>query len=367
MDLCHINLSKELRGGEVQMLALIDCLADRYEQSVIVRRDSPLHRHLADRARSALDIIPVPSSVPAAVRAARKFDLLHVHEGRSVQVGAWASLFGTRFVVTRRVPSLPKHDLFTRWFYSRASATIGVSETVSAIMRGYLGDSAVQTILDYVPTIPVDADRVAALRREHAGRVVVGHVGELHDAHKGQMVILQAAREALKHHPDLLFVLVGGGCDADALHRQGRDLPNVEFVGWVDNVGDYYSVMDVFVFPSRTEALGSAMLEAMSFGLPVIAAAVGGIPEIVKPGINGALFAAGDAAGLLRHVVDIMTDATLRQALGSGARATAAAHSVEAGAAQYADVYERVAGRRVAADSAVRVGAAMSGRRHGAD
>jgi glycosyltransferase involved in cell wall biosynthesis len=367
VHLCHINLSKELRGGEVQMMALIDCLGDRYEQSVIVRRDGLLHRRLEDRARDTLKIIPVPSSVPAAVRAARNERLLHVHEGRSVQVGAWASLFGTRFVVTRRVPSAPKHDRFTRWFYSRASATIGVSEAVSRVMREYLRDPAVETILDYASRLPVDADNVAALRRQYSGKLVVGHVGELDDTHKGQMVILEAARRALRDRPELYFLMVGGGCDSEKMRQYARDLPNVEFVGWVDNVGDYYQAMDLFVFPSRVEALGSAILEAMSFGLPVVAAMTGGIPEVVKPDVNGALFESGDAAALLRHVVEIIGDVGLRQQLSAGARAMAAARSVEIGAAQYAAVYERVAGRCVPTDSAMGVEAAVSGRRHGTD
>lgn len=367
MHLCHINLSKEYRGGEVQMMSLIDCLGDRYRQSVIVRRNGLLHRRLEDHARGSLRIVPVPSSVPAAVYAARGERLLHVHEGRSVQVGAWASLFGARFIVTRRVPNVPKGDVFTRWFYSRASATIGVSEAVSNIMREYLRDAAVETILDYASRLPVNADNIAALRRKYAGKLVVGHVGELHDAHKGQRVIIEAARRALPDRPELHFLMIGSGCDREMLLQEARDLPNVEFVGWVDNVGDYYGAMDLFVFPSRTEALGSAMLEAMSYGLPVVATRTGGIPEIVEPGVNGALFENGDAAALLRYVIEIIGDASLRQRLSAGARATAAARSVEVGAAHYVAVYERVAGRRVPSDPAIGVEAAVSGRRHGTD
>lgn len=348
------------------MLALIESLGDRYEQSVILRRDSPLHRRLAAEADPALGIVPVPSSVPAAVGAARRVGLLHVHEGRSVQVGAWASLSGTRFVVTRRVPNSPKHDLFTRWFYSRASATVGVSEAVSEVMRTYLGGHRVETILDHTPRLPVNAANVAALRERYRGKIVVGHVGELHDSHKGQMVILEAARTALRQYPRLHFVLVGSGCDGPAMRERARDLPNVEFVGWVDNVGDYYSAMNLFAFPSREEALGSAILEAMSHGLPVVGAAVGGIPEIVTPGVNGLLFRSGDADAMLARIVEVAVDPALGERLAVGARASAQARDVGQAAAQYAAVYERVAGSpaRVSTPGAQ---AAVAERHHGTD
>ena len=349
------------------MMALIDRLSDRCDQSVIVRRGGLLHRRLEDGAGEAVEVIPVASSVPAAVRAARRMRLLHVHEGRSVQVGAWSSLSGTRFVVTRRVPYAPKQDPFTRWFYSRASTTVGVSEAVSSVMREYLRGPAVETILDYAPHIPVNVDNVAALKSKYAGKVVVGHVGELDDTHKGQMVILKAARRALHDHPKLHFLMVGSGCDSEMMRDYARDLPNVEFVGWTNRVGDYYSAMDVFVFPSRLEALGSAILEAMSFGLPVVAARTGGIPEVVRPGVNGELFASGDVAACLCHVIEIAGDDALRERLSVGARATAASRSLDAGVAQYMAVYEQVAGASRPASRRIGAEAAATGRRHGPD
>lgn len=345
MRLCHINLSKELRGGENQTIALVECLAAHYSQSVVVRRDSPLHRRLDARRLEGVRILPVPSSVPAAVRAAREVDLIHVHEGRSVQAGALRSLLGTPFVVTRRVLTAPGSNPVTRWCYGRAAAVVGVSEAVSSIMRAYLGDGDVVTILDATPRLTADPAETAALRSRFAGKFVVGHVGELNDGHKGQLVIIEAARTALETRPELHFVLLGSGPDEERLRALARELPNVELEGRVDNVGDYYAAMDLFVFPSRDEALGSAILEAMASGLPVVASAIGGIPEIVEPGGNGLLFDAGDAAAMYAAVVKLADDAELRETLRAGALATARAHSAESCAQSYACVYERALAR----------------------
>jgi glycosyltransferase involved in cell wall biosynthesis len=342
--LCHVNLSKELRGGEMQMLALMEAYGDRFDQSVIVRGKSLLHARLIRNGVESRRIRPVANSVLAAMRAAGKVDLIHVHEGRSVQVGAVRSVLGTPFIATRRVLNLPGPHAPTRWCYGRASAIVGVSEAVSVRMRDYCGAARIQTIIDCTPKLPVDTAEAQAIRDRYPGKLIVGHVGELDDRHKGQGIILDAARLAGRRLPQLQFLLVGSGRDEMALRAAARKMVNVEFFGRVDNVGDYYSAMDVFVFPSREEALGSAILEAMSCGVPVIGSNVGGIPEVVKPGENGFLFDSGDAEALFDRIAALAEDAPLRERLAAGARAMAHGRRVEVVAEEYAAVYRRVLG-----------------------
>lgn len=342
MRLCHINLSKELRGGEVQTIALVECLAEKFEQNVIVRRGGLLHERFKQSASDSVRIVPVSNSLPSAIQAVRGIDVLHVHEGRSVQVGALCSLYGPPFVVTRRVLTRPKPNFFAHWCYGRASVVVGVSDAVSDVMRGYISEEKVTTIIDFVPRFTIDQEKVNALQTRYRGKTVVGHVGELDDQHKGQNVILDVARRALSSHPDLHFLLVGGGCDEMSMRDRAKDLHNVEFVGRVDNVGDYYAAMDIFVFPSREEALGSAILEAMSCGLPVIGSNVGGIPEVVRTNETGLLFSNGNADELFEGVVALAHDSVLRERLVAGARKLAEARQVDIVAKDYLAIYEQV-------------------------
>ena len=85
------------------------------------------------------------------------------------------------------------------------------------------------------------------------------------------------------------FVLVGGGRDEVMLKSAATGLRNVTFTGFVDNVGDYLAAFDLFLLPSRREGIGSILLDAMEQSLPIIAARVGGVPEIVHDGENGIL------------------------------------------------------------------------------
>ncbi len=97
--------------------------------------------------------------------------------------------------------------------------------------------------------------------------------------------------------------------------------------------------MDVFMFPSRSEALGSAVLEAMSFGLPVLASKVGGIPEIVQSGVTGFLIDPEDSEEWVRRVAQLRQNEKLRSRLAQNAAVTAACFSPETIAEQYYSLY----------------------------
>ena len=338
MRICHVNLSKELRGGELQTVSLVQTLLHRAHQRVVVRKDSPLHDRLTDLDLERVDVVPVPNSPIAALRATGGSDLLHIHEGRSVPIGAARSLLGTPFLVTRRVLKAPTSRPSTRWCYRRAEHVVSVSHAVSAVMSGYSPSTPVSTIYDCVATAqraPADS----ALSEGLSGRFVIGNVAELDDDTKGQRTIIEVARRLEDEIPNALFLLIGKGKDEAALKEEASGLSNIRFVGWTDRLIDYYAAMDLFMFPSRYEALGSAVLEAMSLGLPVIASDVGGIPEIVQPGVNGFLINPTDVNAWAHRVEQISNDSFLRSRLAQNAAVTAAAFSPEAIAEQYYSLY----------------------------
>ncbi|HEY5624556.1 MAG TPA: glycosyltransferase family 4 protein [Gammaproteobacteria bacterium] len=338
MRVCHVNLSKELRGGEHQTVSLVRVLRHRVDQRVVVRRESPLHACLDELELEGVEVVPVPNSPIAALRSTRGADLVHIHEGRSVPIGAARSLLGTPFVITRRVLKAPTSRPSTRWCYRRAEHVVSVSQAVGKVMTDYSPQTPVTTIYDCVATERKDVAE-ALIPGDFADRLVIGNVAELDDDTKGQRTILEVARRLETELPDVMFVLIGKGKDEAALRAESRDLSNVRFLGWSDQLADYYAAMDLFVFPSRTEALGSAVLEAMSFGVPVVASQVGGLPEVVHPGVNGFLVGAGDIDDWVSRVEQLCRDASLRVRLARNAAVTAAGFTPESIAEQYYSLY----------------------------
>lgn len=135
---------------------------------------------------------------------------------------------------------------------------------------------------------------------------------------------LEVASRVRAKVPDARFVIAGEGELRDELDSRRRALALegcVEMPGWVKDVPALLSGADVFLLTSRWEGFPLAVLEAMAAGLPVVATAVDGTPEAVEDGGTGFLAATGDVDALAAHVVRLLTDAPLRERVGSAARA----------------------------------------------
>jgi 2-deoxystreptamine N-acetyl-D-glucosaminyltransferase/2-deoxystreptamine glucosyltransferase len=99
------------------------------------------------------------------------------------------------------------------------------------------------------------------------------------------------------------------------------------------------AALDVLVLPSAYEEMGSVLVEAMAAGLPVVASAVGGIPEVVQDGVTGLLVPPGDADALAAALDRLVADPALRARLAAGARAHARRYAWPELAARVAAVY----------------------------
>ncbi|MEQ8206321.1 MAG: glycosyltransferase family 4 protein, partial [Woeseia sp.] len=115
-----------------------------------------------------------------------------------------------------------------------------------------------------------------------------------------------------------------------------------EFAGFVDNVADWLSVFDLFVFPSLHEGLGSTLLDAMSFGLPLVASNVGGIPDIVVDKVNGLLIKPERPEELLTAVLTILQDDSLYESMRLANLNQADAFSPVAMADRYEVLYRKL-------------------------
>jgi glycosyltransferase involved in cell wall biosynthesis len=144
-------------------------------------------------------------------------------------------------------------------------------------------------------------------------------------AEKGHDVLVRAVSEIVREIPDLVVQLVGGGPMRDALRGQieASGLTNVvRLLGDREDVPDLLRDTDLFVLPSRTEAFPNGVMEAMAMGLPVVASAVGGIPELIEHERNGVLVPPGDERALAAAVLSLFQDPTRADRLASSARTT---------------------------------------------
>jgi glycosyltransferase involved in cell wall biosynthesis len=153
--------------------------------------------------------------------------------------------------------------------------------------------------------------------------VVIGEVARLVRG-KGQHILLEAIARCRQKGYNFKALLVGEGPNRTELESLSRHLqiePSIIFIGHQSDTRPFLAAMDVFVLPSLNEGLPLSLLEAMASGLPVVAARIGGIPEVIADGRTGLLVPPNDAETLALRLQELCENPTLRKRLACEAQA----------------------------------------------
>jgi glycosyltransferase involved in cell wall biosynthesis len=201
-----------------------------------------------------------------------------------------------------------------------------------------------------IPPLPVgERRRIRAGWDVPAEACLVGCVGRFARI-KGQDLLLDAFAAATRDDPGVHLVLVGEGDQRAALERQAAELgiaARVHLPGLVPDPRTIYGALDIVAQPSRSEGMPNAMLEAGAAGLPIVATAVGGTPDIVIDGTTGLTVPADDVPALAGGIGRLVSDADLRARLGAAVREhVEASFGMDRYVREYADLYLSVARSR---------------------
>ena len=286
-------------------------------------------------------------------------DLMHVHYAIPHAATAWlakqmlkherdlklvTTLHGTDITLVGQDPS---YFTLTKFSIEQSDAVTAVSaylrdETYRAF--GCVGcDVAVIpnfiSAADYYP--PTDAGCRRALAPE--GHKILVHVSNFRPVKRVNDVVRVFAR--VRAALPATLVLVGDGPDRDAAEQEVDRLgvkKDVRFLGKVQNVGDVLRGGDLFLLTSATESFGLAALEAMACGVPVVATAVGGVPEVVTDGESGALTPLDDLDEMTARAIAILKDPAEHERMKRNAIARALDFSADRVVPQYERLYQDV-------------------------
>lgn len=314
----------------------------------------PLARHDYERNRAA---------IAAALREIGPADVLHVVNGgypggescaaaarAAAEAGVPRRVYSVLSVHQPEVSRPPAKAIEKRLLEDvHAFVTNSAAGRDSLLRHRGFPPSAVVVARNGVGVPRVDAARAAALRREWLGdgTLLVGCLGALYPL-KGHRCLIEALPAVLRAHPRARLVLVGDGESAADLRAQARALgveESVLFPGYLEgDPGDALAAFDVFAHPtSQIEGLPYAILEAMALGKPVLATAVGGVPEAVADGVTGLLVPPASPAALA-EALSRLVDPGLRRRLGEAARRRwSEEFTAEAAAARLRALYEPAA------------------------
>jgi glycosyltransferase involved in cell wall biosynthesis len=148
-----------------------------------------------------------------------------------------------------------------------------------------------------------------------ADALILGTIGRLHPA-KGQTYLIKAVTQLYSKFPNLHLLLIGDGPLRQDLELELKQstIPHT-LTGYLPQAYRALPAMDLFVLPSVSEGMGLVLLEAMQAGVPIVASAVGGIPEVVRAGIDGLLVPPGDVAGFCDACSKIIDNPDLAKSL----------------------------------------------------
>jgi glycogen(starch) synthase len=285
--------------------------------------------------------------------------ILHAHCFYPTLVGLFAARrAGTRFVFTRH-HSDHNIRLGKRWHTRidaacarRADRVIAVSEATARIMTDVerVPPAIIRIVHNGMEPLPeATPDAVAALRREIGLRVeddVCLILGRLHEE-KGHHVLFHALPLIRQHHPSVRLLVAGDGPHRAemeaAVARFGLE-GVVTFLGRRTDVPTLLALAAVVVVPSLAESFGFVALEAMAVGRPVVAAATGGLPEVVEDGRSGLLVPQGDPRPLAAAVASLLASPALASALGEEGRRRRACFTAERMVRGYEAVYGELLG-----------------------
>jgi len=212
----------------------------------------------------------------------------------------------------------PHHRLLERLTAPLSDRVLACSEAVRryALERHRLSPGRVLTLRNAidagaVPSGPDARDRARAMLGAGPHDRVAGTLGRLHEPKKGLRVFLAAAARVAAADPRARFVLVGDGPARSELERLAASLGIADRVRFLGERADAASLLpgfDVLVQPSLWEGFGLSVLEGMAAGVPVVATCVGGLPEVVRDGLDGVLVPPSDAPRLAAAITALLAD-----------------------------------------------------------
>ena len=354
MNILHISSARSWRGGEQQIAFLIEglnnlgitnhILAPKYSPLAQYPFGDSVHIHTYKKLSS---FNPIVSFTLKSIAEKHNIDLIHIHDSHSHNYFITAHALGMKInaFLSRRVDFIPSSK--SKYNHRGIAKIICVSNYVASILAPIVkNNSKLCTVHDGVD-LTKKGKPITSLRKLlniDPETKIIANISALAD-HKDYPTFVSTASAFLKKHKEKsVFVIVGGDAgemeNVRALIAAENLEKNILLTGWIQNAHQLLNEVDVFLFTSKEEGLGSTLLDAMLYGIPIVSTKAGGIPEVIKHYHNGLLCNIGDIECLSQGIIEVLDNKTLQKTLISNGLERVKLFSKERMASETLKVYQ---------------------------
>ena len=359
MKVFHLSSEKSWRGGEQQMAYLIEELKKLGVDSLVAaRKDSAFEKWCGEKK---IPCFPLGFKNDFDLQSAyflkkycagESIDLIHLHSSRSHGIAVLAAALGNKIplVLSRRVDFGLKGNVFSQWKYNHRAIKkiVCVSDKIREIVSSAVKDpERCVTIYDGVDLHRFEGKGKRGIIRNELGIApevrLIGNIAAI-APHKDYFTFLETVK-ILSPKINAKFLICGDGPLRSQIENKiaELDLVNDVFIlGFRNDIENVFADLDVLLYTSKEEGLGSTLLDAMAYGLPIVATEAGGIPEIVRNEFNGLTAPVGDPQRLSEQVLRVLDEIDLQATLVENANKFVKGFSKEEMAMKTLNVYKAI-------------------------
>ena len=360
----HISTPLSWRGGEQQLTYLVGELQQSpLEQFLFCAAGGAVEKYCKEQGwtyQSFKKRGAVNFSAARQLAKICKSDLptiVHVHDSHGHTMAAIAaSFFGNKapIIVSRRVDFPVKNNFLSKWKYNhpRIAKIICVSDFIRKITAPSIKDkNKLEVVHSGVDPSRFTHKASGILRRAYQipkDTFLIANVAAI-APHKDYFTFVDTAAKILQHRKDVHFLIIGGdGGEQSQIETyiQDNDLEKeITLTGFRKDIPHILPEIDILLFTSKTEGLGTSLIDTFLCKVPVVATAAGGVPELVEDQVSGLLAPIQDSTTLADKVLQILADKKLAQQLISQAYKKAQDFSKQKTAQQTLYWYRHVLGK----------------------
>lgn len=345
VKILHVIDGGFLGGGQANILSICNNIdRAKFEVSIAAKGGEAFE---AEARKAGIAFYPV--ELPKFIRSKylkglielqleKDFDLIHTHGG----VGGY---YGR--TLRKHIPGLKTvHTIHGIHYLNNENIFVrSVSKTIEQYLVQYTGMTICETNNDLMTAVKnkiadenksivipngINITKYSNLKKNidlsislglTADNFVIGNISRF-DVQKNQKLIIQAAYYLTREFPDMRFILVGAGKTLKSMQEYTRELSlddHVIFTGEVTNLADYYSIFDIFVFPTLWEGMPFVLLEAMAARKAIICSRITNIMEVVKDKHSALLIDPQNMDELFNMIYVLFTNAELRERIAENA------------------------------------------------